>query len=87
MTSYDITCHHHDNCHHCIIITGNLDTPKWTPRSPLIQFPSKYYKSRHGLENNDWRHDYNNGAIPLHTHEILDKDTPTYSSTDYISGR
>ena len=44
--------------------------------------------SQHGPENNDWTRDYNNGteAIPLHTHEILDKDTPTYSSSNYHSG-
>ena len=67
---------------------GNLDTPKWTPRSPPIQFPSKYYMSQHGSENNGWRRDYDDGAkdMPLHTHEILDKDTPTYSSSNYHSG-
>ena len=41
--------------------------------------------SRHAPENNDWRHDYNDGteAMPLQT---LDKDTPTYSSRNYNSG-
>ena len=42
--------------------------------------------SRHGPENNDWRRDYNDGTVPPSTHEILDKDTPTYSSTNYHSG-
>ena len=48
-------------------MTGNLDTSKWTSRSPPLQFPSKYYMalSRHGPENND-------GAIPLHTHSSAD---------------
>ena len=40
--------------------------------------------SQHGPENDDWRRDYDDGAkaMPLHTHEILDKDTPTYSSSN-----
>ena len=45
--------------------------------------------SQHGSENNGWRRDYDDGTKtmpPLHTHEILDKDTPTYSSSNYHSG-
>ena len=54
-------------------MTGNLDTSKWTPRSPPLQFPSKYYMSQHGPENNDWRRDYNDGAIPHHPliHQLI----------------
>ena len=44
-------------------------------RSPPLQYPSKYYMSRHGPEN-DGRSDYNNEAIPPSSH----------SSADYHSG-